>query len=96
MNKKTKEKLRNEYEKEQGDLQEKHHLDRQELLRKYATKYALQNEIVRISDLQRQFLIGYNNAANLSDWLISQSYISEPDYSGIKRSLIYKLEKESV
>ncbi len=86
-------KLQDEYKNKQTELQASHHREKMILLQQYSIKYALQNKEVSISGLQRCFLIGYNQASTLSEWLTIQSHISKPDYSGIKVSLIYNLDK---
>ena len=59
-----------------------------EFMREFAVKYAKENMKVHVSGLQRCFLIGYNHAVRLQEWLEDNNYITECKEGG-RDSLVF-------
>lgn len=77
------ERYRSEMECNFTDAQDKRTLEN------FAIELAKVNEVISASSLQRTFLIGYNTASCLIDFLFYHGYISEP--KNFRRySLIFK------
>ena len=81
--------IQERYEYAKDDLRQKHHVESLNLLEQFGREFAEQNEEVRISELQRTFLIGYKQASRLAEWMVMEGIIESPNQCGVKRSLIF-------